>query len=610
MYSWTGNILRINLTDGTSKVEPLDVKDARMYLGGRGLGTKIMMDEVDPKVDPLGPENKLIFAAGVLTGTIAPSSGRYMVITKGPLNGTIASSNSGGFFGAELKYAGFDAVIIEGKASKPVYVYIYNDRVEIRDAGEIWGKTVPDTTDMIREQTDEDAKIACIGPAGENLVRIACIMNEMNRAAGRSGVGAVMGSKNLKALAVRGTKGIKIADDERFMNAVMKARKMIFEHPVGGTGLPTYGTAVLVNILNESGGLPVRNFRDSGVFPTADKTGGETLAANHLIRNKGCYSCVIRCGRVTRVTNPKFKGIGEGPEYEPAWAYGADCGIDNLDAIIKANFLCNELGLDAISMPTTIACAMELYEEGYITQKETGCDLRFGNVDAIVDLTRKTAYKEGFGKELAEGSYRMAEKYGHPELSMSVKKQEMPAYEPRAIQGIGLNYATSNRGGCHVRGYTISPEILGVPEKIDPREIESKPQWVVAFQNLTAAVDSSGFCLFSTFGLDADIMAEIVAAATGLNLKTEDFVKIGERVWNLEKMFNLQAGFSKKDDTLPPRILQEPLKFGPHKGQVHHLDKMLPEYYKNRGWDKDGIPTRQKAEELQLADYHKKVMQN
>jgi aldehyde:ferredoxin oxidoreductase len=382
---------------------------------------------------------------------------------------------------------------------------------------------------------------------------------------------------------------------------------MIFDHPVGGTGLPTYGTAILVNILNESGGLPVHNFRDSGTIATADDVSGETLAQNQLIRNKGCHSCIIRCGRVTRVKDPKYKGVGEGPEYEAAWGYGPDCDVYNLDAVVKANFLCNELGLDAISMPTTIACAMELYEKGYLTDQDTGRPIRFGDAQAIVELTRMTAYREGFGDQLAEGSYRLAQKYGHPELSMSVKKQEMPAYDPRTLQGIGLEYATSNRGGCHVRGYLTSPEILGVPQKVDPATTKGKAGLCIAFQNLTAAIDSAGFCLFTTFGLDAAIMAELIAAATGFDLSTEEYLKIGERVWDLERIFNLRAGLTCKDDTLPDRLLKEPQKCGPYQGKVNKLSEMLPEYYQIRGWNTEGVPTKEKLADLGLEKYFQGV---
>lgn len=602
MYGWVGQVLRVNLSAGTIKKEALDPTEARNYIGARGLGTRLWMKEVDPQIDPLSDKNNLIFITGPLTGTLGTSGGRYNVVCKAPLTGTMAASNSGGNWGPELKYAGYDAVIFEGRAEQPVYLWINDGEAELRSAAKLWGKTVFETTDQIKEETDEDAKVACIGPAGENLVKFACILNDYTRAAGRSGVGAVMGAKNLKAVAVKGNGGVRVADPDGFMAYITKARQMLREHPVTGEGLKTYGTNILVNILDQTGGLPVRNFRDSGTFPNANATGGESLTAKYLVRNKGCMGCSIGCGRISEVSAGKFKTFGEGPEYEAAWGYGADCGIDNLEPILKANNLCNELGLDSITMPTTIACAMELFESGYITAKETGCFLNFGNMDAIVDLTYKTAYRQGFGNELAEGSYRLASKYGHPELSMSVKKQELPAYDPRALQGMGLNYATSNRGGCHVRGYMTSPEILGVPEKLDNLATEGKAGWVKLFQDLTAAVDAAGICLFTTFGIGAPELAEQLATATGINYTVEDVLQAGERIWNLERLFNLKSGFTRADDTLPPRLLEEPMKVGPNKGQVARLSVMLPEYYKLRGWDDNGVPTMEKMQELSLED--------
>ncbi len=600
MNGWIGKILRVNLTTGAVTKEPLNMRLAKQYIGARGLGTKYMIDEVDPKVDPLSPANKLIFAPGPFSGTFAPSAGRFNVITKGPLNGTIAASNSGGSFGSELKYAGYDMVILEGKSPKPVYLWINDDQVEIRDAAHIWGQQVPDTTDLLRAETDEDAKVACIGPAGEKLVLFSCIMNEMHRAAGRSGVGAVMGSKNLKAIAVLGSGAVKVADGPAFKAAVMKARRKIQAHPVGGTGLKAYGTDVLVNILNQLGSLPTRNFRD-GYYPTADKVGGESLSAKLLVRPKGCFSCIISCGRVTRVTDPKYAGFGEGPEYESAWSFGPDCGIDDINAITKANFICNEMGLDTITMGATIACAMDLYEDGIITLKDTGVPLNFGNAEAMVEMVRKTALGEGFGAKLALGSYRLAESYGHPEYSMTTKKQEMPAYDPRGVQGIGLNYATGNRGGCHVRGYTIAVEVLGNPSKMDPTVTEGKAGLTKTFQDLTAALDSSGACLFSTFGIGADELAEMLSALTGVDYSVEEFMKIGDRIWNLERLWNLKSGFTSANDTLPERLFKDPTPTGPAKGKVNRLGEMLPEYYELRGWDKNGVPTPEKLAELALA---------
>lgn len=603
MYAWQGTILRVNLTKKTISKEPLNRQLAQEYIGARGLGTKMFMDEVAPDVEPLSDANHLLFMTGPLTGTMATSGGRYNVVTKSPLSGTIAASNSGGYFGPELKYAGYDGIIFEGKAAKPVYLWIKDDVVEVRSAEHLWGKDVPATTNALRAETQDDAKIACIGPAGENLVKIACIMNDYNRAAGRSGVGAVMGYKNLKAIVVKGSQGISMARPEAFLDAVADARSKLRNHPVTGQGLTLYGTSILVNILDQTGALPVNNFRDSGTFPQADQVSGESIAAKHLVRPKGCFGCTISCGRITKIESGKYQGFGEGPEYEASWGYGPDCGVDDLAAGIKANHLCNELGLDSISMPATIACAMELYENGYLSQEDAGFDLHFGNAEAMVELTRKTAYREGLGDLLAEGSYRLAETFGHPELSMSVKKLEIPAYDPRGVKGIGLNYATSNRGGCHVRGYTISPEVLGIPEKLDNLKTEGKPAWVKLFQDLTAAVDASGICLFCTFGIGAPELSNQLTAATGVDYTVEKILKAGERIWNLERLFNLRAGLTKNDDVLPPRLLNEPMKVGPNKGHVNELGDMIGEYYSLRGWDKNGVPTKEKVEELNISTF-------
>ena len=601
MYGWSGTIARVNLTTGAVTKEATDAKDAALFLGARGLGVKIFTDEVDAKIDPLSPDNKLIFAPGPFSGTFAPSAGRYHVVTKGPLTDAIAGSNSGGSFGAELHYAGYDALVIEGKAAKPVYLWINNDQIEVRDASHLWGKWVPDTTDAVRGETDEDAKVACIGPAGEKQVLFAAIMNEMHRAAGRGGVGAVMGSKNLKAISVVGTKAITVADPKAFEAAVLVGRKKVAAHPVGGAGLKAYGTDVLINILNQIGSLPTRNFQD-GYFPTANKVGGESLSATVLMRPKGCFSCVISCGRVTKVKDGKYAGEGEGPEYEASWSLGPDCAIDNLDAITKANHLCNELGLDSVTMGATIACAMDLYQAGLISKDDCeGMDLSFGNADTMVKLTRQTGLREGLGNKLALGSYRFASLYGHPEYSMTVKKQEIPAYDPRSIQGIGLEYATCNRGGCHVKGYTIAVEVLGNKANLDPHVTAEKPFWVKLFQDLTAAVDASGGCIFGTFGMDGDDYAAMLSALTGVSYTVEGYIEAGERIWNLERLFNLRAGFTKKDDTLPERMFNTPIATGPAKGMLSKVREMLPEYYQLRGWDENGVPTEARLEKLQLA---------
>ncbi|MBL7190048.1 MAG: aldehyde ferredoxin oxidoreductase family protein [Phycisphaerae bacterium] len=598
MAGYAGTFLRINLSTGQIDKESLDLELAAKFIGGRGLASYFLTQEVDPDVEPLDPANKLIVATGPLTGSRAPTGGRYMVVTKSPLSGTIASSNSGGFWGAELKRAGYDFIIIEGKSDKPCYIHINDDTVEIRDAGKYWGKLVGETTDLLLEDTgDPKARVLTIGPAGEKLSLLAAIMNDKYRAAGRSGVGAVMGSKNLKAIVARGTGKLKPAREDECKSVVKNALKKIRENDVTSKGLPTYGTSVLVNVINESGIYPTNNFQES-YFPTADKTSGETLAEKYLVRNVACFACPIACGRYSKVGEVE----GEGPEYETIWSYGASCGVDDLEAIIKANNWCNEYGLDTISAGATIACAMELCQKGLVDPDEIdGPALEFGSGEAIVEWTRKMGESEGFGAKLALGSARLAEQYGAPELSMSVKKLELPAYDVRGIQGHGLQSATSNRGGCHVRGYLIAPEIIGLPEKLDPLSLEGKAVWVKIFQDLTAVIDSLGLCLFTSFALGADDYRDMFNAIAGQDLTTESLLQAGDRIWNLERMFNLNAGVGPEQDKLPRRLLAEPISSGPCKGHVHRLPELLPEYYKERGWDEKGLPTEEKLAQLEIA---------
>ncbi len=597
---YMGKILRVNLTTGKISEEPINEEIARKFIGARGYAAKIIFDEVAPDADPLGSENKLIFATGPLTLTTAPTGGRYDVVTKSPLNGVIAASNSGGFFGPELKKAGYDFLIVEGKSDKPVYLWITDDKVEIRDASHLWGHDTHYTTDTIlSELGDKNIKVACIGPAGENLVKFACVINDKARAAGRTGVGAVMGSKMLKAVAAKGSKKVEIKNQEAFREALKVAMDKIKTNGVTSQGLPTYGTMVLNHIIDEHGLYPTNNFQ-KGTFEKVDNVSGEKLKETYLVRNKACFACPIGCGRVTKL--PDVEEEIEGPEYETSWAFSADCGIDDLVAVIKANDACNKLGLDTISTGTTIAAAMEVYEKGFVKKEELGDapELKFGNAETILVYPELIAKRIGIGNELAEGSYNFASKYGHPELSMSVKKQELPAYDPRGAQGHALEYATSNRGGCHVRGYMISPEILGIPEKLDPFAVEGKAPWVKIFQDLTAAIDAEGLCLFTSFALGAEDYTNLLAAATGFDYTVEEVMKAGERIWNLEKLWNLKVGMGKKDDYLPPRFINEPLPDGASKGQVVHIEELLSDYYKERGWDNEGVPTEQKVKELGL----------
>lgn len=598
MAKYESTMLRVNLSTGDIKSSKIPNELTKKYIGGRGLSAKILYDELDPTIEPLSPENILIFAAGPLTGTAAPTGGRYEVSCKSPLTGTMTGANSGGQWGAYLRRSGFEVIIFEGKAEKPMYLKLTDGEFELESAEKLWGLDTHKTTDMLEKELGKDCKVTCIGPAGEKLVRIACVINDRNRAPGRGGTGAVMGSKNLKAIAVKGTKKIEVADKDAFKKAHDDALKKIKEHSVTGEGLPTYGTAVLVNIINEAGIFPTRNFQ-TGVFPEAEKISGETLADTYLTKRAACFGCPIGCGRVTEVPKGKYKGVGEGPEYETIWSFGAQCGVDDLEAITKANYLCNELGLDTISAGSTIGCAMELYQRGKVSKDVAGKELNWGDSDVIVEYTEKLAKREGFGDDLAEGSLRLAEKYGAPELSMSVKGQELPAYDPRGVQGHGLQYSTTNRGGCHVRGYMISPEILGVPEKLDRFATEGKESWVKTFQDLTAVIDSSGMCLFTSFAIGAPEYSALLSTATGIAEWTADEVMvIGDRIWNIEKLFNIKAGFTSEDDTLPPRLLKEPMPEGPTKGYVVKLAEMLPKYYKVRGWDANGVPTDAKLKEL------------
>ena len=609
---WTGRVLRINLTERTIAKEPLNEQWAREYVGGRGLGARYLTEEVDPTVDALDPDNKLLFVTGPLTGTSASCGSRYMVVTKGPLTNAITTSNSGGYWGPELKFAGYDMLILEGRASSPCYLWIYDDVVELRDAGELWGKTVWETEETLRAELGvPDTIIASIGPAGENLVRFACIMNDLHRAAGRSGVGAVMGSKNLKAIAVRGTGGVSLADPMAFMQGMWTMKEKLRESPVTSQGLPVYGTEVLVNVINEHGALPTRNHQQS-VFEEAEDISGETLTETRLVANKACFSCAIACGRVSTLpgeasskyevsTSPRnWKIAGEGPEYEAAWAMGSECGIGDLDALIKANWLCNDLGMDSISFGATVAAAMELYEKQAVSLDQTEIPLDFGSSEALLSMAERIAYRRGFGTELAEGSKRMTEKFGHPEFFMGVRGQEFAAYEARAIQGMGLGYATSNRGACHLKAYTVAAEILGLPRQMDPNETEGKAEITKLFQDATSTVDATGLCQFLTFGVGLEEMLPQLAAATGVDFKLEELLTIGERIWNLERRWNERAGVGGTEDTLPKRILEEPLPSGPAKGKVNRLGEMLPEYYALRGWDKDGNVTPEKLKELGL----------
>ncbi|MFW9907920.1 MAG: aldehyde ferredoxin oxidoreductase family protein [Candidatus Thorarchaeota archaeon] len=580
-------ILYVSLDSYDIKKERVPDGIYKKYLGGRGLGVKLLYDNLAPGIDPLSPDNWLIVTVGPSTATTVPTAGRFIVVTKSPQTGTIFDSNCGGYFGPQLRRAGYAAVVLTGKSERPVYLWINDDDVEIRDASKVWGKDVEQTTDMLLEETDAKAQVACIGPAGENLVKLAAIMNDKHRAAGRGGVGAVMGSKGVKAIVARGQKSITPQDKERLDEVVTRARRLIKKNSVTDKALPVYGTAVLVNVINEYGMLPTNNFQE-GNFNDAEGVSGEKLLERFSEKTYNCFGCPIGCGRVSRVHG---KVVG-GPEYESIWALGPQCGINDLEWITEANHHCNLMGVDTISVGSTIGCAMELAQEGKL---ET--HLKFGSTTGVLELIEDIAYKRGLGADLSEGSRRLAEKYGAPELAMHAKGLEIPAYDPRGVQGHALGYATSNRGGCHLRSYLIGPEIMGSPVLVDRDRTNGKPGLVKLYQDLSAAMDTMIVCRFTNFAWPVDIYAEMVSASTGLEMTGHEFLKIGERIWNLERMFNIREGFGTKDDRLPPRF-SKPLPEGNSRNRVALIDEMLPEYYRIRGWDAQGNPTKQTLEKL------------
>ena len=605
--SWQRRILRVDLTNGSHKVEPLNMDWANAYLGERGLASKYLMELMDPRTDPLAPENVLIFATGPLTGTMASTSGRYAVVTKGPLTNAIACSNSGGKFGAELKFAGYDLLILEGRAPEPVYLHIVDDRVEILSADGLWGTTVWNTEEQIKARHQNPLlKVASIGQAGENGVKFACVVNDLHRAAGRSGVGAVMGSKNLKAIAVHGTVGVKVEEPKRFMAAVKETNAILAESD-GRKSLTEFGTNAMIDSMQEFGGLPTRNFNEvqfEGTEKINPAAMMETHANGHrnLITNKACFGCTIACGRIahidenhfTIVNRPNYRHASGGLEYETAYAFGPVVAVDDIDALTFAGFMTNEHGYDPISFGVTLAAAMELYEMGVITDEETdGIPLNFGNPEALTVMSEKTGKGEGFGKILGLGSKRLCEKYGHPELFMGVKGQEFAGYDSRALQGMGLGYATSNRGACHLKHDTFAEDMEDVSGK-------GKAQPCKDSQDKTAAIDSTGLCLFTTAGWGLVEFAKLLDAACEGDWNKDRLTEIGERVWNLERQFNLRAGLTKADDSLPKRLLEVPAPSGTAKGKVSELATMLPEYYSIRGWTEDGVPSNETLARLGL----------
>ncbi len=586
-------ILRVDLTTGAIERELLPEEALRPLLGGKGLGAYLLLRELDPFVDPLSPENRLILNVGPLTGTAAPTAGRLGSTTKSPATGTYSDAYCGGFFGQTLKYAGYDALILQGAASEPVMLVMDDDRVQLRPATGLWGQTVTQSTESLRQQYGPGWQSLVIGPPGERMTNIASIFNE-TRALARGGVGAVMGSKNLKAILARGTGTVAVADRQRFERALQLANRAI-RMSSGITRMKQDGTANILEFINAIGALPTRNFRQ-GQFEGADEITGSAFRQKSWKRDYACFGCPIACSKVTSPVDGKPL---EGPEYETVFALGSNCAIGDQEAIIRMSLVCDEYGMDTISAGGIVAFVMELFEEGILSANELdGIQPRFGDCRAGLALIEKMAKVEGCGEWLSQGVAKIAGRYPvAAPFAMHVKGLEMPAYHPNAAKGMALGYAVSERGACHLRGAPLS-EVLG---GADPFTIQGKAQLFREHQSESALWNSAVLCCFPGFGMSLKELWQLVNAATGFEYASvKEFELVGERVNTLCRLFNVRAGFSRKQDTLPARNLSQPLPDGPARGQVVELEAMLDEYYTRMGWDANGIPTSKRLEELGL----------
>jgi aldehyde:ferredoxin oxidoreductase len=588
MREW--KCLNIDLATGQKSVEVLPEEMVRGFLGGRGIGARLLSVRTNPDSDPFHPETPLIVATGPLTGAKVPSGDRFSLSTLSPLTGTVMDTNSGGRLGKYLKRAGYDVMTVTGASEVPVILLVEDENVTIEAADELWGLEVTPAIGGLESRYGGDISIAVIGPAGENLVRYSSIMTERMRAMGRGGAGAVMGSKKLKAMVVKGTGEVPVAHRDRLKTVLEESNRWLRAHPVTSKALPVLGTPMMVKICSEAGIFPVRNFQSVAVGE-GEAYSGERLAEVFAVGRSGCTGCYIRCGRTTEVDGVR----GEGPEYESLWALGPNLGVEELPDIIRASHRCNELGMDTISTGVTISCAMELAQRGLRNSA-----LSFGDAGAVMEAINLIAVRSGEGDELAEGSRRLSEAVGGAQYAMQVKGMELPGYDPRGAQGQGLAYATSSRGGCHLRGgYLIAREILGIPKRVAGNVVLGKGGHVVRAQDFGAVADSLSVCRFATFALAPEYWSRMVNAVTGWEISGEDLVSAGERIVNLERILNIARGVEPALDTLPPRLTAEPLEDGPCRGEVVHLGEMLGEYYARRGWP-DGVPSDKKRRELGL----------
>ncbi len=617
MYGFTGKLLRVDLTKRKVTVQKLRDVDTRMFLGGRGLGTKILFEDLSPGIDPLGPENELIFMTGPIAGTTIPGNSRYVVMCKSPASGGLGEAHASGFFAARLKFAGFDGIIFSGASKTPVYLWVHDGGAEIRDARGLWGKTTHETEALVKEEAKEPkASVVSIGIGGENLVVYACTVSDLHRAAGRTGVGNVMGSKRLKAVAVYGTEKPSVADDVEVLRLTRDFTKRLLAHE-GTMSMKKHGTPFGVPTLNAMGILPTENFK-AGVFDGAMDISGETMTKTILKRTDTCYSCPVGCIRVTEVKEGPYKGdFHDGPEYETVASLGSLCRNRNLPSIAKANHLCNLHSLDTISIGNAIAFAMECYEKGLITKEDTGgIDLTWGNPDAIIEMTEMIARRQGLGNVLADGVEKAAKKIGKgaEAFAVEVKGVEVAMHEPRGKKGVGLMYMTANRGGVHTDAThdpsfereNVLPEVCLV-KKLNRLELEGKAEMIMKCQDVMGLINSMVICSFTanpTFRpITVTDLLNVTNSVTGWGIDLPEFLRIGERINNLGRTFNVREGFTRKDDRLPKR-LTEPLIGGSCEGQAitkEDQDRLLDEYYGLRGWNKrTGRPTARKLESLGL----------
>jgi aldehyde:ferredoxin oxidoreductase len=587
-----------HLTLGWSEINPDAIAH---YLGGRGLGTRFLYDQQPPGTNPLGVENLLTFWTSPLMATGAFSTVKLCGVTRSPATGTILMSLMGGYFGPRLRMAGADALIVTGKASQPVYLLISEGQASLRSAVHLWGKTTRETTQLLNQELKlRNMQVACIGPAGENQVLFASIMSGGD-AMGRGGIGAVMGSKNLKAIVAHGNQSPEIHDPSR-LRKILKQIAQTYRESEVVKQFGQYGTTSHVDDENYFGIYPSWNYR-SGKFPQYEKINHEHLYKNYVNKRVTCFACAVRCRREAEVkSGPLASRPTEGPEYETLWSLGGNCGNTNLEAIILANELCLQFGLDTISTGMVISFAMECFENGLLTFEQTGgLDLNFGNSESMLTLIQRIVYRQGVGNLLANGTRQAAAALGHEaeQYAMQVKGLELAGYDPRGAKGLGLGYATSPRGGCHERGF-LTGEVFGTPPGVNRLAYEGKGRLVQTTQDTVAVKDALGFCVLASAGTSLEAMAEMFSAVTGIETSLQQLLLAGERITNVERLFNLREGFTRADDTLPRRLMQEPIA-GPHgEPQVVNLERLLEDYYAVRGWDEQGRPTYQTLERLDL----------